>query len=225
MEKQELNLKWEVLDFLKDLVIIVAIVLLIRTFLAMPFQISGQSMYSSYYDREFIIVDRLSYRIWDPKRWDVIVFKPYVNKEKKFFLKRIIWVPWDNVKIEWWDVFIKTPESEEFVKIDEKYLNEENYWATFIWWSKSQTNYTLWEDQYFVMWDNRNHSTDSRQCFLSCSIMWKTNFISKDDMTGRLFIDLWYFNFRNFSFTHPNLSITTKPKILNSKRIFDYEEL
>jgi signal peptidase I len=52
--------KKEVLDFLKDLISIFVIVFLIRYFLAMPFQINGQSMYSSYYDKEFIIVDRLS---------------------------------------------------------------------------------------------------------------------------------------------------------------------
>jgi signal peptidase I len=55
--------KNEIIDFFKDLIIIVVIVLVIRTFIAMPFQINGQSMYSSYYDREFIIVDRLSYII------------------------------------------------------------------------------------------------------------------------------------------------------------------
>jgi len=53
--------KSEVLDFFKDLLIIIIVVVVIRTFIAMPFQISGQSMYSSYYDREFIIVDRISY--------------------------------------------------------------------------------------------------------------------------------------------------------------------
>jgi signal peptidase I len=60
--------KNEVIDFFKDLIIIVVIVVLIRYFLAMPFQINGQSMYSSYYDKEFIIVDRLSSHISTPNR-------------------------------------------------------------------------------------------------------------------------------------------------------------
>ncbi|MBT3727246.1 hypothetical protein HOG21_06355 [bacterium] len=60
--------KNEILDFFKDLIVIVVIVLVIRTFLAMPFQINGQSMYSSYYDKEFIIVDRLSYYLSEPDR-------------------------------------------------------------------------------------------------------------------------------------------------------------
>jgi len=52
----------EALDFLKDIIIIVVIVVVIRTFLVMPFQINGQSMYESYYNKEFILVDRFSYR-------------------------------------------------------------------------------------------------------------------------------------------------------------------
>jgi len=58
----------EILDFFKDLIIIVIIVVVVRSYIAMPFQISGQSMYSSYYDREFIIVDRISYVLGEPKR-------------------------------------------------------------------------------------------------------------------------------------------------------------
>ena len=51
----------EIKDLIKDLIIIFSVVVVIRTFLIVPFQISGQSMYDSYYDREFIIVDRFSY--------------------------------------------------------------------------------------------------------------------------------------------------------------------
>jgi signal peptidase I len=64
--KSNENFTGEVLDFLKDLTIIVVIVLVIRTFFVMPFQINGQSMYESYYDKEFIIVDRFSYFMKKP---------------------------------------------------------------------------------------------------------------------------------------------------------------
>jgi len=73
----------EALDFLKDIIIILVIVLVMRTFLIMPFKINGQSMYETYYDREFIIVDRFSYRdlpilgkTQEVERGDVIVFAP-----------------------------------------------------------------------------------------------------------------------------------------------------
>jgi signal peptidase I len=73
----------EALDFLKDIVIILCAVLIVRTFLVMPFQINGSSMADSYYDKEFILVDRLSYRdipligsIQEIDRGDVVVFEP-----------------------------------------------------------------------------------------------------------------------------------------------------
>ena len=215
--------KNEVIDFFKDLIFIVIIVLIIRTFIAMPFQINGQSMYSSYYDKWFIIVDRLSYRLWDVNRWDVIVFKPYVSDDKKYFLKRIIGLPWDSLKINEWKVYLKKKWKPDYIELDEKYLNEKNKWFTFVWWSKSSKQYSIWEWQYFVLWDNRNHSTDSRECFSSCAIEWRTNFIKKEDIIWKVFLDLWYFNFKSFSFIQPSLWIDTKPKFFGSNSSFDYE--
>lgn len=214
--------KNDIIDFFKDLVFIVVVVVIIKTFLAMPFQINGQSMYWSYYDKEFIIVDRLSYYLTEPKRWDVIVFKPYISDERKYFLKRIIGIPWDIVKIEEWKVFLKKSWTTEYNELDEKYLNSENKWFTFVWWSKAMHQYTLSEWQYFVLGDNRNHSTDSRECFSSCAIEWRNNFINDSDITGRVLLDLWYFNFKSFSFMQPNLWIDSKPRFFDSPSSFDY---
>lgn len=211
----------EILDFFKDLIIIVIIVVIVRSFIAMPFQISWQSMYSSYYDREFIIVDRISYILGWPKRWDVIVFKPYVNDDKKYFLKRIIWVPWDILKIEDWNIYIKKSSTSDYVKLDESYLNSENNWYTFVWSDKSTKIYSLSEDQYFVLWDNRNHSTDSRECFSNC--VGRTEFITKKDMIWKVFLDLWYFNFKKFWFIQPELWIDTTPRFFSSPSTFNYD--
>lgn len=220
-----LNLKeWqtsEILDFLKDLAIIIIIVVIIRTFIAMPFQISWQSMYSSYYDREFIIVDRISYILWEPERGDVIVFKPYVSETKKYFLKRIIGVPGDTLKIEDGLVYLKNAENKEFKLLDEVYLNDENNWYTFVWISKDENIYELWEDQYFVMWDNRNHSTDARECFSNC--INKTEFIWEEDMIWKVFLDLGYFNFKRLWFIQPNLWIDTTPRFFSSPSHHDYD--
>lgn len=213
----------EVFLFIKDLIFIIIIVLIIRIFIAMPFQISWQSMYSSYYDKEFIIVDRFSYIIWNPKRWDVIVFKPYVNEDKEYFLKRIIWIPWDTLKIEGWEVFIKEKWKKDFIKLNETYLNDENKWRTFVGSDDNSHIYELKNDQYFVIWDNRNHSTDSREKFGGWT--WRDEFVAKSDMIWKVFLDLGYFNFSKMKFINPDLWIETEPKFFSSKSTHYYPEL
>lgn len=215
----------EIIDFLKDLWVIIVIIVFIRSFIGMPFQISGQSMADSYYNKEFIVVDRLSYIFWSPNRWDVIVFKPNVDKEKKYFLKRIIWIPGDNIKIEEGKVFLQTEKSGDYIELNEEYLNTENNWYTFVGNSSGKVEYRLWEDQYFVMWDNRNHSTDSRECFYTCALEGSTNFISSSDITGKIFLDLGFFNFWDFSFIHPEFWVDTTPKFFSSPATFEYKNL
>jgi len=230
------NVKWEVFDFLKDLVWIVIIVVIIRSFIAEPFQISGQSMASSYYDREFIIVDRFSYldipavKDANINRWDVVVFKPWVSKDKEFFIKRIIWLSGDSIKIKDWDVFLKVSWTLKFIKLDEKYLNDSNKWNTKVWYLETEHNYIVPEWNYFVMWDNRNHSSDSRTCFAnSCDIVTRDSYVAKNQITGKVFLDLWYFDFSNFGFIHSGKGdfselkwLDTSPKWFSSPSSYDY---
>lgn len=223
----------DVIDFLKDLAIVIIIVLFIRSFLVLPFQISGQSMYSSYYDKEFIIVDVFSYLniplLWQfdgPQRWDVIVFRPRVNENKEYYIKRIIALEWDTLKLKDWDVFLKKEWEEDFVQLDEQYLNATNYWKTFILGSLNikEHEYKVPEDSYFVMWDNRNWSSDSRTCFVwRCEPFGHSNFIKSEDIVWKVLLDLWYFNFKSFSFRHPYLWIDTSPKFFSSPDSYDYE--
>jgi len=186
-------------------------------------------MYDSYYDREFIIVDRFSYidipLIWkfrNPTRWDAIVFNTHMEW-KQYFIKRIIAVPWETLKIASWSVFVKKVWEKDFIELDEKYLSETNYKSTFVRWDSSEKIYTIPEWSYFVMWDNRNASTDSRACFSSCEIWNKNNFILKTDIVWKVFIDLWYFSFKKFSYTHPDLWISTKPKWFSSSSSYEYK--
>lgn len=219
---QPKTIKQEIIEFFKDLIIIIIVVLIVRTFLILPFQISWQSMYDSYYDREFIIVDRFSYLTYKkPQRWDVVVFKTHIDG-KEYFIKRIIWLPGETLKIQSGSVFIKAVWSQEFVELDEKYLMEWNYKATFVRWDDSEKIYEIPENSYFVMWDNRNASTDSRACFSSCEFWNKSNFILKKDIIGKVLIDLWYFNFKSFSFKQPNLGINTKPRWFSSPSKYSY---
>ena len=234
IKKEENNVTKEIIDFFKDLAIIVIVVKLITIFLVSIFIINGQSMYASYYDKEIILVDRFSLNTFgwlkkqDIKRWDVVVLEPEVDKDKKYFIKRVIWLPWEELKIKDWNVFIKKVWSDKFIKLDEKYLNKENYWHTKVDNQTDEKIYKIPKWKYFVMWDNRNHSSDSRACFsYSCNITDRDNFIASDKIIGKVLVDLWYFNYRNFSFTHPVLKknwkyISTKPKWTHSADSYNY---
>jgi len=183
----------------------------------------------SYYDKEFIIVDRLSYRdipaigqIRDIKRGDVVIFTPEVSEERKYFIKRVIGLPGDTLKIEWWQVYLQSDSQGAFTELEEDfYLSDDNEGNTNIRGNTSEKLYRVPDDRYFVMWDNRTHSTDSRTCFQNCSV--RSEYIGPGEITGRVLLDLGYFNFRNFSFTHPDLDISTKPKFFASPWTYNYE--
>lgn len=220
--EEKKGFKQELLDFVKDFAIIIIIVYIIRSFFVLPFQINGQSMADSYYDREFIIVDRFSYIISKPKRWDVIVFRPHVSEDKEFFIKRIIGTPWDKIMIKDGDVFLFNTEQNAYVKLDEWYLSNMNNGSTFVWTAKDEHIYEVPENSYFVMGDNRLASTDSRTCFRNCSIEGRTNYIVKSDIIGRVFIDLWYFNIWDLNFIHPTMGIDTHPRFFSSPSHYIY---
>lgn len=194
----------------------------------MPFQVNGQSMYESYYDREFIIVDRLTQRdiplvgaIKDVQRGDVVVFKPGVSEDRKYFIKRIIGIPGDSVKISGGNVYIREQGGEDYIELDEsEYLSERNNNNTTVLGSKDEFVYEVPDGEYFVMGDNRTHSTDSRTCFSSCSLA--THFVPHDEITGRVFMDLGYFNLKHFSFVQPELGISTTPRFFDSHATHEY---
>ena len=113
-----------VFDFIKFIFIVAIIVIPVRFLVAQPFLVSGASMEPTYHDGDYLIVDEISYRVSDPKKDDVIIFR-YPKIPKVFFIKRIIALP-----------------NEEIV-LDGKEIKLKN-------------------DEYFVMGDNRDASSDSR---------------------------------------------------------------
>ena len=205
--------------FIKDILIIILLVFLVKAFIAETFVVKWVSMRNTYYNDEFIILDRISYLFKNPEREDVVVFDPHVNE--KFYLKRVIWIPWDELKIQDWKIFIKQKWKTEFIEIIEPYLNEENKWRTFT-WPNWVSEYKLWEDEYFLIWDNRNYSTDSRECFANCDN--RSPFISKKDIRGKVFLDLWHFSLKEMKFVTEDWD-ESKPKFFWVDSSHDYPEL
>ena len=157
-------------DLLKFAVIALLIVIPIRMFIAQPFVVSGESMFPTFHDGEYLIVDELSYNLGRPSRGDVVVFH-YPGDPKRFFIKRIIGLPNEKISINNGTVNIFNLENPNGFTLTEPYINE-SFNTTEI--------YQTGEKEYFVMGDNRNRSSDSRSWGL----------LSSKLMVGRAYLRL-----------------------------------
>lgn len=159
---------FHIVDITLNIVIIVAIVGIIRTFLISPFQVDGRSMVPTLEDGQYIIINKLVYFLQSPVRGESVVFRP-PNDRSKYYVKRIIGQPGDTVIIKEGFVYIQTPNNTEPVQLEETYLNVDNYGNTFphppnIEYTEynKEIHFTVPEGYYFVMGDNRKGSSDSR---------------------------------------------------------------
>ena len=139
-------------DLIKFALIAFIIVIPIRMFIAQPFVVSGESMFPTFHDGEYLIVDELSYIIRTPERGEVIVFR-YPGDPKRFFIKRIIGMPNEEIIINNNEIKIINTENKNGFILDEPYLK-----VNF----DSSTSIKTKDNEYVVMGDNRNKSSDSR---------------------------------------------------------------
>lgn len=231
--KEEKTKMQEFIDFVRDLIIIIFFVLIIRTYIVAPFQINGTSMETNYHNKEFILVNKFSYAnefwlfIWNPNRWDVVIFRPHANNGKEYYIKRVIWLPWDKIKFNDWEVYIQASWKKEYIKLNEDYLSPLNKGKTFLPLNVKEQEFTVPQWEYFLMWDNRNNSSDSRSCFMSCSLDWATHFTKRKDIVGMVLMDFWYYNiFDNTSSTWlGKFGWENKPSFLNTIKTWNYKEL
>ncbi len=138
--------------------------------------VEGSSMETTLSDGDNLFVDKISYRFRDPERFDIIVF-PYQYKEKTYYIKRIIGLPGETVRID----------EAGNIYINDKIL-EESYGREIIDADKiglAAQTITLAADEYFVLGDNRNHSQDSRFADVGN--------IKRSDIIGRAWVRIWPF--------------------------------
>lgn len=147
------------LEWVKIIVIAIAIALPIRLFIAEPFIVNGASMDPTFSTGQFLIVDRVSYRFEKPERGDVIVFE-YPGDKSTYFIKRIIGLPGETVMLQDGKVYIQnvggSATSSEIYSFDEPYIDPAHASRDTI------TEPKLGPTEYFVMGDNRSQSSDSR---------------------------------------------------------------
>jgi len=131
-------------------------VFLIRNFLVQPFLVSGSSMVPNFYDGDYLLVDELTYHFRMPERGEVAVFEYDGNPEEKtYFIKRVVGLPGELIKVSDNNVVITNKEHPEGFVLDEVYLPRELL-------TSGSAEIVLDEDEYFVLGDNRSYSFDSR---------------------------------------------------------------
>ncbi|MBI5139946.1 MAG: signal peptidase I [Candidatus Vogelbacteria bacterium] len=155
MNEEDITMWGFIKEILKFTTLSLIIVIPIRTFIAQPFLVSGSSMKPTFMDGEYLIVDELSYNFKIPERGQVVVFK-YPNDPSKYFIKRIIGLPGELIDVQNGQVVITNAENRGGFKLEEPYINKEN-------WGYRNIKMQLSSDDYFVMGDNRNASSDSRE--------------------------------------------------------------
>lgn len=128
---------------------------LIRYFLFKPFYVKGASMEPNFYDREYLIIDELSYRLREPIRGEVIVFH-YPANPQEYFLKRIIALPGERVKVAEGRVTVYNAAHPEGIEVQESYLPKDLE-------TVGEKITQLGDNEYFVLGDNRPNSFDSRR--------------------------------------------------------------
>lgn len=146
-----------VLDFLWELMKVVilslAIILPVRYFLVQPFYVRGASMETNFHEKDYLIVDELSYRFEEPRRGEVIIFRcssPACGQSRgEYLIKRVVGLPGERVELRRGVVFIQNKEHPEGFYLDERgYLERGVY-------PNDTLATVLGSDEYFVLGDNR----------------------------------------------------------------------
>ena len=167
-----------IFELIKVVAISLAIIIPIRYYLIQPFYVKGASMEPNFYDKEYLIIDEISYRFHEPARGDIIVFR-YPRNPEEYFIKRIIGLPGEKIQIRDGFAYVYNQENPQGVKLEESYLlaGDKTY-------GLNEEIITLSGSEYYVLGDNRNSSKDSRSF----------GPVDKKLITGKVLLRGWPFN-------------------------------
>ena len=164
-------------ELVKVFLVSMAIIIPIRYFLVQPFFVRGASMVPNFEDGEYLVIDQLSYRIREPKRGEVIVFR-YPQQPSQFFIKRIVGLPGESVSVDNGQIVIRNDKHAQGVV-----LNEAAYLDGSV-RTGGNVALQLKQNEYFVLGDNRPASSDSRS--------WGV--LPEENIIGRAWIRAFPFN-------------------------------
>lgn len=167
------NIGSHLIDFIQTLVVFGAIFALIYLFVAQPHKVSGNSMIPTFHNGDYILTDKISYRLGKPQKGDIIVLKN-PRDETQDFIKRIIALPTDTIKVEANSIYLNG----ELLK--EPYLPPGILTRAGSFLTEG-VEVKTGPNQYFVLGDNRPHSSDSRE--------WGA--VTKEEIVGKTFFRYW----------------------------------
>ncbi|EOS31813.1 MAG: signal peptidase I [Kineothrix sp.] len=165
----------EILSTSLYLLIVLCLTYIVIHFVGQRTQVIGGSMETTLSENDNLIVDKLTYRFREPKRFDIVVF-PFQYEKDTYYIKRIIGLPGETIFID----------EEGNIFIDDELLTESYGKEIIKDAGRAYEPVTLGEDEYFVMGDNRNNSQDSRDPTVGN--------IARSDIIGRAWIRIWPLN-------------------------------
>lgn len=170
------KIKGNLIELIEFVAIMLAILVVIRFFVAEPHKVSGNSMFPNFHDADYIITNKLALRIGELERGEVVILYNPKNHDQ-VFIKRVIGLPGERVKLLNGQVYVNGKQlSEPYLKPELKTPGE-----TFL---QDGEEVTVPNQQYFVMGDNRTASSDSREF----------GPISKDGIIGQALLRYWPVN-------------------------------
>jgi len=170
-----------IFDLLKTGVIVFAVAFALRYFAVQPFIVEGESMLPNFVNNEYLLAEKISYLIGQPQRGDVVVFR-YPKDPSVNYIKRIIGLPGETVKIETNKIIVVNAEFPDGLILSEDYIPKD--YLTMPLKPGTIQSVTLGSNEFFVLGDNRQHSSDSRE--------W--GILPKENIAGRAWLTLLPFD-------------------------------
>ncbi|WP_331487626.1 signal peptidase I [Anaerocolumna sp. AGMB13025] len=175
VKEKETNYGKEIMHMLIYFVIVIISVLLIHQFVGQQIEVSGSSMESTLHNEDHLILEKVSYEIGSPKRYDIVVFRPYSDEKDTYYIKRVIGLPGETIQIVGSDIYI-----------DGKLLNEDYGNNPIADGGIAKDPIILGRDEYFLLGDNRNNSKDSRDFSIGS--------VKRGAIIGRAWVRVWPFD-------------------------------
>ena len=157
------------LETIKMAILAFLIVFPIRYFIFQPFVVSGDSMFPNFADRDYLLIDEISFRFREPRRGEVVIFKAPLSLSARY-IKRIIGLPGEIVNIGSGKIYITEGEGKVIMLNEFEYLPEDIF-------TSGKVEVHLGENEYYALGDNRPFSSDSRT--------W--GILPKENIIGRVF--------------------------------------